>query len=71
MSQSADRNLLFGLLAVQNDFISPRGLVAAVSDWRSNKERPLEPALQVQVVVGRFQGKELRGALRRPWPRIG
>ncbi len=38
---SAERNLLFGVLAVQLDFITRDQLVAATSQWVLNKQRPL------------------------------
>ena len=34
---SADRNLLFGFLALQNDFLSREELIAAVSIWLQDK----------------------------------
>lgn len=36
-----DRNLLFGILAVQMDFISPDQLVAGMNAWVIDKRRPL------------------------------
>ena len=33
MAPSADRNLLFGILALQMDFITRDGLVAAMNAW--------------------------------------
>jgi formylglycine-generating enzyme required for sulfatase activity/tRNA A-37 threonylcarbamoyl transferase component Bud32 len=41
----ADRNLLFGVLALQMDFISREALIAAVSDWVLDKDRPLDSIL--------------------------
>ena len=42
MSQSAgDRNLLFGILALQMDFISREQLVAAMQAWVLDKQKPL------------------------------
>src|SRR5690348_17277710 len=38
---AADRNLLFGILALQMDFISRDSLVAAMNAWVLNKEKPL------------------------------
>ncbi|MDB5351733.1 MAG: hypothetical protein JWN86_2980 [Planctomycetota bacterium] len=40
MNDSA-RNLLFGLLAFQNNFIDRRALLAAFDTWTSDKSRPL------------------------------
>jgi serine/threonine protein kinase len=41
-AQTADRNLLFGFLALQNDFIAREELIAAVSVWLTDKSRSLE-----------------------------
>ena len=38
----ADRNLLFGVLAMQMDFVSREDLIAAVSAWVLDKSRPLD-----------------------------
>jgi WD40 repeat protein/serine/threonine protein kinase len=38
---SADRNLLFGILALQMDFISRDGLIAAMHAWVLDKAKPL------------------------------
>src|SRR5262249_44461808 len=40
-SPSADRNLLFGVLAVQMDFVSRERLFAAMNAWVVQKHRPL------------------------------
>jgi serine/threonine protein kinase len=40
-SPSADRNLLFGILAVQMDFVSRDALIAAMNAWVLAKHRPL------------------------------
>jgi hypothetical protein len=42
------RNLLFGLLALHNGFISRSQLVAATSDWLEDKTRPL-----VDILLGK------------------
>src|SRR5262245_44278061 len=44
----ADRNLLFGVLALQMDFISREQLIAAVSAWVLDKARPLAEILVAQ-----------------------
>ena len=41
MSTSADRDLLFGLLALQNDFITRDALVAAFGAWVADRTIPL------------------------------
>ena len=45
MSTSADRNLLFGILALHNDFISRDQLIAGMSTWAGEKHTPLEEIL--------------------------
>ena len=44
----ADRNLLFGVLALQMDFISRGALVAAVTEWTSDRTKPLDQILVSQ-----------------------
>src|SRR5262245_57460987 len=41
----AARNLLFGLLALQNNFLSRDALVAAFGTWIADKSRPLDRIL--------------------------
>jgi eukaryotic-like serine/threonine-protein kinase len=48
MSISTDRNLLFGLLAVQNGFISRDALHRAFNAWMQSTERPLGDVLTEQ-----------------------
>jgi serine/threonine protein kinase/tetratricopeptide (TPR) repeat protein len=43
-----DRNLLFGILALQMDFISRDALVAAMNAWALDKQKPLGEILLVQ-----------------------
>jgi serine/threonine-protein kinase len=44
-SALADRNLLFGILAVQMDFISRNALIAAMNAWVLDKTKPLGEVL--------------------------
>src|SRR5713101_5711868 len=44
----ADRNLLFGILALQMDFISRDALVTAMNAWVLDKGRPLGQILRQQ-----------------------
>ena len=46
MPAPADRNLLFGILAVQLDFVSKGALVAAMQAWLLDKARPLGDVLR-------------------------
>jgi serine/threonine protein kinase len=57
-AREAGRNLLFGVLALQNDFISRDDLVAAFAVWVADKARPLG-----QVLVDRGALDEARRAL--------
>ena len=41
MSSTSDRNLLFGVLALQMEFITQAGLIAALQAWTLQKSRPL------------------------------
>ncbi len=41
----ADRNLLFGILALQMDFITRDALVAAMNAWLLQKHKPLAEML--------------------------
>jgi serine/threonine protein kinase/tetratricopeptide (TPR) repeat protein len=45
-SRNVDRNLLFGLLALQNNFVSREDLIAAVSAWLIDKSRELAEILR-------------------------
>lgn len=50
-SPSSDRNLLFGILAVQMDFISRDGLITAMNAWVLHKSKPLGQILRQQGVL--------------------
>src|SRR5262245_18656914 len=56
-SPAADRNLLFGILALQMDFVSRDALIAGMHAWVLDKTKPLGQILADQ------------GALPRPPPR--
>ena len=57
---TADRNLLFGVLALQMNFVSRDALVAAMNAWVLDKARPLGQDLldQGQLTPGQFQALE-------------
>lgn len=57
---SADRNLLFGILALQNNFISRESLLAAFTEWIVNKHRPLGEILCEQGKLTPSQNDLLR-----------
>ena len=50
---SADRNLLFGIVALQMDFIGRNALVAAMHAWVLEKAKPLGQILQDQKALTR------------------
>jgi hypothetical protein len=52
---SADRNLLFGILALQMDFISRYALIAAMHAWVTDKAKPLGQILVEQGQPGWHQ----------------
>lgn len=51
MSQTADGELLLGLLALQNAFITRDQLVAAFGSWTADKSRPLQEILVAQGAI--------------------
>ena len=51
---AADRNLLFGVVALQMDFINGNTLIAAMHAWVLDKARPLG---QVLVEQGKLAPK--------------
>jgi formylglycine-generating enzyme required for sulfatase activity/tRNA A-37 threonylcarbamoyl transferase component Bud32 len=71
MSHSADRNLLFGVLALQLDFIRRDDLIAAMHAWVLDKGKPLGEILREQ---GKLAGDErtlLEGLVRKHLERHG
>jgi hypothetical protein len=48
---NADRNLLFGILAVQMDFIGRDALIAAMHAWVLEKAKPLGRILLDQGAI--------------------
>ena len=48
MSDDANRNLLYGVLALQMDFISRQQLIAATAAWTEDKSRRLDQMLLEQ-----------------------
>src|SRR5262249_39613740 len=52
---SADRNLLFGILAVQMDFISRDALIQSMNAWVLEKHRPLGDILSDLGVLGKAE----------------
>ena len=59
--RSSDRNLLFGILALQMDFISREALIDALRDWTTQKDKPLG-----QILVERGDLSATRRELLEP-----
>jgi WD40 repeat protein/serine/threonine protein kinase/tetratricopeptide (TPR) repeat protein len=56
---TADRNLLFGILALQMDFITRDALIAAMHAWVLDKSRPLGAILVAQGALQSAKGELL------------
>ena len=63
-SRSADRNLLFGIIALQMDFISRDQLIAGMQAWVLDKHKPLGEILFEQGVLS-FDDREAIDSLVR------
>jgi eukaryotic-like serine/threonine-protein kinase len=68
---SADRNLLFGVLAMQMDFVTREALIAAVSAWALDKSRPLDQILVEQGTLGADERDLLEPLIRKHLERHG
>ncbi len=64
-SPTADRNLLFGILALQMDFITRDALIAAMNAWVLAKAKPLGQVLQEQGALATVDREMLEGLVRR------
>jgi WD40 repeat protein/serine/threonine protein kinase len=60
-----DRNLLFGILALQMDFIGRDALVAAMNSWVLDKARPLAQILLDQGALAAADYELLEGFVQR------
>jgi eukaryotic-like serine/threonine-protein kinase len=63
---SADLNLLFGILALQLDFISRDQLVAAMNAWVLTKQRALGDILREQGALDGEQHSLLEAMVQAP-----
>src|SRR5262249_57365425 len=68
---NADRNLLFGVLALQMDFISREALIAAVSAWVRDKAKPLDSVLVEQGALATDERDLLEPLIRKHLERHG
>jgi tetratricopeptide (TPR) repeat protein/tRNA A-37 threonylcarbamoyl transferase component Bud32 len=62
---TTDRNLLFGLMAVQMDFISRDVLMVAMSAWALDKAKPLGQILREQGVIDAETHSLLEAVVRK------
>jgi WD40 repeat protein/serine/threonine protein kinase len=67
----ADRNLLFGILALQMDFITRDALVQAMNSWVLTKELPLGQILQNQGNLGDDEHALLEALVQKHLQRHG
>ncbi|WP_169977173.1 serine/threonine-protein kinase, partial [Tautonia rosea] len=70
-SALADRNLLYGLLALQMDFVSKDELIDAMQAWALDKQTPLEQILQDRGHLAPEDHDALERMLRRHLARHG
>ena len=61
----ADRNLLFGILALQMDFIARDALVAAMNAWVLDKGKPIGQILQQQNALSEEEHALLEAMVRK------
>lgn len=64
-SESADRNLLFGVLAVQLEVVSRDNLIAATSRWVLDKEQPLSEVFVEQGMISREEVILVEGVVEK------
>jgi len=64
-SASADRNLLFGVLAVQLDFVSREDLVAATSRWVLDKNLSLNEVFVEQGIISPEEASLVEGVVEQ------
>jgi len=68
---SVDRNLLFGVLAVQLDFVSRDDLFAAASQWVHDKLQPLSEVFIEQRMISPEESKLIDGIVKKHLQRNG
>src|SRR3954471_5518472 len=72
MSQhDADRNLLFGILALQTDFVSREALIRAMHGWVPDKGKPLGQVLREQQALGEDEHALLEALVQKHLRRHG
>src|SRR6266542_1936645 len=68
---AADRNLLFGILALQMDFVSRDALVAAMNAWVLAKAKPLGQVLMEQGALAKEEHDLLEALVQKHLARHG
>src|SRR5262249_46828417 len=63
--QLADRNLLFGIVALQMDFINRDQLVAGMNAWVLDKDKPLWEILSRQGALSEGDAEAIESLVRR------
>jgi serine/threonine-protein kinase len=64
-SHAADRNLLFGIVALQMDFITRDQLIAAMQAWVFDKRKPLGQVLSEQGALSPEDNEAIESLVRR------
>ena len=64
-SHAADRNLLFGIIALQMDFITRDHLIAAMQAWVFDKRKPLSQVLTEQRALSTEDREAIESLVRR------
>jgi hypothetical protein len=62
---NADRNLLFGIIALQMDFISRDQLIVAMGAWILDKVKPLGQVLSEQRALSDEDREAIESLVRR------
>src|ERR1700682_1488266 len=68
---NTDRNLLFGILALQMDFVSRDDLIAAMNAWVLNKSKALGQLLLERKAIGAEEQALLDGLVKKHMQRHG
>jgi serine/threonine-protein kinase len=68
---AVDRNLLYGVLAVQLGFVTRDQLIASTSRWVLDKEQPLGEVFIRQGLISRAEGQVIDGVVQKQFERDG
>ena len=70
-SSTADRNLLFGILALQNDFVTRDQLIEAMNAWVLEKQRSLADLFRARGIMGDAEIGMLQPLIERQLAKYG